>query len=512
MTRSLRLLARPCCAPPWRSAPAPRPASAVRRCAARNAAPIVEAPPVEAVPSGPVEAAPAAARRRCAARRRSRWRRRPAAPTSPACRPLRRLRPSADRPLRPPPAPRAAPPWSATGAPRRSGGSCRIQLSSSPALDLYRASASGCSNQDLSRVNAWDYRDGEVYLYQTGGAVAARLRGSSGVAERRAGQVRRAAVALAVTTGSRPLTFSESSVRPACRPPREAERGPRQVRDDWLQRLKTFALDAPERYRSSRERHLLLLAALHHGPLQRPGRVRRHRARSGAGGAAASGSRRWPRASANHRLARKPSALGWLFGKKSKASAAEGALCLGLGRARQDHADGPVLRGAARPAQAPGPFPRLHGRRARAHPRLPAEAEEPARSRATIPSRPWPRRSPNEAWVLCFDEFTVTDIADAMILGRLFTALFAHGVVVVATSNVEPDRLYEGGLNRSLFLPFIALLQERMAVVKLEVPHRFPAREARRQPGLLHAGRRALPRGARPAPSGASRAASRASR
>jgi cell division protein ZapE len=74
----------------------------------------------------------------------------------------------------------------------------------------------------------------------------------------------------------------------------------------------------------------------------------------------------------------------------------------------------------------------------------------------------------DEAWLLCFDEFHVTDIADAMILGRLFSKLFELGTVVVVTSNVAPGDLYKGGLNRALFLPFIAQISGHMDVLRLD--------------------------------------------
>jgi len=97
--------------------------------------------------------------------------------------------------------------------------------------------------------------------------------------------------------------------------------------------------------------------------------------------------------------------------------------------------------------------------------------EQIGEARKTVDGDPIPhvgRRLARSARVLCFDELHVTDIADAMILGRLFKVMFEAEVVVIATSNAAPHELYRNGLNRQLFLPFIGLIEQFMVVHELE--------------------------------------------
>ncbi|MHB2168469.1 cell division protein ZapE [Alsobacter sp. R-9] len=166
-------------------------------------------------------------------------------------------------------------------------------------------------------------------------------------------------------------------------------------------------------------------------------------------------------------LARKGRALGWLFGKRAPREPVRGLYIWGsVGRGKT------MLMDLFHERVPVADKRRAHFNSfmADVHERIHAFRQRVKRGEVkdTDPIPTVAGQLADEASLLCFDEFTVTDIADAMILGRLFTALFARGVTVVATSNVEPSRLYEGGLNRALFLPFIELLQERMEVVKLE--------------------------------------------
>ena len=169
-----------------------------------------------------------------------------------------------------------------------------------------------------------------------------------------------------------------------------------------------------------------------------------------------------------HRLARKSSSLGWLFGKREQAGAPlKGRYVYGeVGRGKTMLMDlffetSAVIRKRR---------VHFHEFMADVHERIHVYRQEIKNGEANEhdPIQRAAAAIAEETWLLCFDEFHVTDIADAMILGRLFTRLFELGVVVVATSNLAPSELYKDGLNRALFLPFIALLERQCEIVQLE--------------------------------------------
>lgn len=185
------------------------------------------------------------------------------------------------------------------------------------------------------------------------------------------------------------------------------------------------------------------------------------------------------------RLARKSSALGWLFAKRKPRHEPVKGLYVygGVGRGKTMLMD-----------MFFDLVPVKHKRRvhfndfmADVHDRIQKQraARKNGTSRDDDPIPPVAAQLAEEAWVLCFDEFSVTDIADAMILSRLFSALFALGVVLVATSNVAPADLYRDGLNRQLFLPFIGMLENNALVMNLDADTDYRLEKLDRVPVYL---------------------------
>lgn len=168
------------------------------------------------------------------------------------------------------------------------------------------------------------------------------------------------------------------------------------------------------------------------------------------------------------RLTAKSSNLGWLFARKRKSAPSIRGLYIhgAVGRGKTMLMDLFFEQIAAERKRRV----HFHDFMADVHERIYAhrQALKRGETKQEDPIEPVASQLISEAWVLCFDEFSVTDIADAMILSRLFEQLFKRGCVLVATSNVEPENLYHNGLNRQLFLPFIDLLKSHVDVFNLD--------------------------------------------
>jgi cell division protein ZapE len=185
------------------------------------------------------------------------------------------------------------------------------------------------------------------------------------------------------------------------------------------------------------------------------------------------------------RLAHKSSALGWLFARKRETREPVKGLYIhgGVGRGKTMLMDFffelvPVRRKR-----------RVHFNdfMADVHDRIQKhrQARRDGTAREDDPIPPVARALAEQAWVLCFDEFSVTDIADAMVLSRLFSALFSNGLVLVATSNVAPRDLYRDGLNRQLFLPFVGILERHAQVLPLDAEKDYRLEKLNRMPVYL---------------------------
>ncbi len=181
------------------------------------------------------------------------------------------------------------------------------------------------------------------------------------------------------------------------------------------------------------------------------------------------------------RMAAKKSALGWLFAKRTPREPVKGLYIHGsVGRGKtmlMDMFFDLVPAERKRRAHFNDFMADVHDRVHRHR-----QAFKKGETKESDPLPPVARALAAEAWVLCFDEFAVTDIADAMILSRLFSALFAEGVVLVATSNVAPEDLYRDGLNRGLFEPFIGILRGHARIINLDSDTDYRMRRLARLP------------------------------